>query len=189
MHLNTRFAAAAAVFVVAVAIAGCGSGSRTTLISARVPSQRRAQAHASGLSYARCMRAHGVSNFPDPTPDGAINLKGSGINLSAPAVKAAETACQSLLPQKRVPYQAPSAPAYRRLLHWAKCMRAHGISHLSDPKPDPTPNPGSAAALQFRTLMGDGGYWIGIPITTDAHSPAFVRLSTRCGESPGGRKH
>jgi hypothetical protein len=36
--------------------------------------------------------------------------------------------------------------------------------------------------------MGDGGYWVGIPISVNAHSPAFMRLSTRCGESPGGHR-
>jgi hypothetical protein len=36
--------------------------------------------------------------------------------------------------------------------------------------------------------MGDGGYWVGIPISVNAHSPAFMRLSTACGESPGGHR-
>jgi hypothetical protein len=34
--------------------------------------------------------------------------------------------------------------------------------------------------------MGDGGYWVGIPNSINAHSSAFMRLSTACGESPGG---
>jgi hypothetical protein len=58
-------------------------------------------------------------------------------------------------------------------------MREHGISGLADPKPDPPPAAGSAATAGIGTLMGDGGYWVGIPATVDAHSPAFVRRITR----------
>lgn len=81
----------------------------------------------------------------------------------------------------------PAEPAYA-LLHWAKCLREHGISGLPDPKPDPPPAPGSAETTGIGTLMGDGGYWVGIPASVDAHSPAFEHLSTVCGESPGGHK-
>lgn len=141
------------------------------------------------MSFARCMRWHGVSSFPDPSANGGgFNLSPPGINSSSPAFKAAQTACRDLLPVKHVPSQAPSAQAYARLLQWAKCMREHGISGLPDPRPDPPPAPGSPGTAGVGTLMGDGGYWVGIPVTVDAHSPAFLRLSTRCGESPSGHK-
>jgi hypothetical protein len=65
-------------------------------------------------------------------------------------------------------------------------MRAHGISGLPDPKPNPPPSPASSGANLYGTLMGDGGYWVGIPISTNAHSPAFMHLATVCGESPNG---
>ena len=51
--------------------------------------------------FARCMRSHGVSNFPDPTAPGArkFNLDNiPGVNPSFPSLKAAYTACQHLLP-------------------------------------------------------------------------------------------
>jgi hypothetical protein len=135
------------------------------------------------------MRSHGVLSFPDPTPNGGgFSLGAPGVNSSSPAFKAAQAACKDLEPVKHVPYQAPTAQAYARLLHWAKCMREHGISALPDPKPDPPPAPGSPATAGIGTLMGDGGYWVGIPATVDAHSSAFGRLSTACGESPGGHK-
>ena len=149
----------------------------------------QAQAQQEGLSFARCMRSHGVSSFPDPTPDGGgFSVSAPGINSSSPASKAAQTACQDLLPVKHVQSEPPSAQAYARLLHWAKCIREHGISGLLDPRPDPPPAPGSPGTNGIGTLMGDSGYWVGIPATVDAHSPAFVRLSTACGESPGGHK-
>lgn len=133
------------------------------------------------------MRAHGVPGFPDPAAGGGINLQGSGLNLNAPAVRAAETACRTLLPAKHPPAQQPTAHAYARLLAWAECMRRHGVARLPDPKPDPVPGPGSTATSRFGTVMGNGGYWVGIPYADNAHSPAFMRLSATCGISPRGR--
>jgi len=181
--------AAAAVILTTTMIGACGSHSPSSSGSSGRPvsNPSQAQAQQEGVSFARCMRSHGVPSFPDPTPNGGgFNLATPGIKPSSPAFKAAQTACQDLLPVKHVPSEPPSAQAYARLVHWAKCMRAHGISGLPDPKPDPPPAPGSSGTVGIGTLMGDGGYWVGIPATVDAHSPAFARLSTACGESPGG---
>ena len=132
------------------------------------------------------MRAYGVPRFPDPSADGSIDLASSGLNLSAPAVRAAQAKCKILLPVKRPPSQPPTAKAYARLLAWATCMRQRGIAGLADPRPDPVPGPSSGAAARFGTVMGNGGYWVGIPYADDAHSPAFIRDSTKCGISPTG---
>jgi hypothetical protein len=175
------------VILASTVIAACGSSSLTSSGSSGSSGSNPSQAEAQeGLSFARCMRSHGVSNFPDPTATGGINLNIPGINSSSPAFEAAQTACKHLLPVKHPQSGPPSAHAYARLLNWAKCMRAHGISGLPDPKPDPPPSPGSSGASLYGTLMGDGGYWVGIPTSINAHSPAFVHLSTVCGESPDG---
>jgi hypothetical protein len=48
------------------------------------------------LAVSRCMRAHGVTNFPDPNPTtGAMNPP-AGIDRSSPLVVAALRACSSL---------------------------------------------------------------------------------------------
>jgi hypothetical protein len=168
---------AAAIAAAATMIAACGSSSPG---SGGQTNASQAQAQQEVLNFARCMRSHGISNFPDD-----LNFQNvPGINPSSPAFKTAQTACQHLLPVKRPPSGPPSAGAYTRLLHWAKCMRAHGIPSLPDPKPDPPP---SQSGL-YGTLMGGGGYWVGIPISTNAHSPAFIHLATVCGQSPSGHK-
>ncbi len=173
--------------VASTAIAACGSGSPSSSGLPGSSGSNPSLAQQEGLGFARCVRSHGISQFPDPTPNGGINLNNvPGISPSSPAFKAAQTACRHLLPVKRPPSGPPSAHAYARLLYWAKCMRAHGISGLPDPKPDPPPLPASPDATRFGTLMGDGGYWVGIPISTNAHSPAFTHLATVCGESPNG---
>lgn len=184
-RVASRLPAATAVILASTVIAACGSGSPSNSSSSGSSGSNSSQTQLQqeALNFAGCMRSHGVSNFPDPTPNGGgFNVNVPGINPSSPAFKAAQTACRQLLPVKRPQSGPPSAHAYMRLLHWAGCMRAHGMSGLPDPRPDPPPSQSNL----YGTLMGDGGYWVGIPTSINAHSPAFMHLSTVCGESPNG---
>jgi len=65
------------------------------------PAQSAAE-NAKGLELSRCMRSHGVPNFPDPIigPTGgqAINLKSEHIDPRSPTFQAAMAACQKLIP-------------------------------------------------------------------------------------------
>lgn len=57
--------------------------------------QRQTQL-ADELSFARCMRGHGVSNFPDPTAQGELTVamvQAQGIDVHAPAVLRVVQAC------------------------------------------------------------------------------------------------
>lgn len=66
-------------------------------------SAKTAQLKAKALAMSRCMRSHGVPNFPDPQfqtgPGGGfgIRLGGPGIDPNSPAFKAAQQACGSIL--------------------------------------------------------------------------------------------
>ena len=91
------------------------------------------------LAYARCMRSHGVADFPDPTPvpGGGAGFRinagpGSDLNQDNPRFIAADQACQSLLPGGG---QAPplSAQKLAAEVKWAQCMRAHGLPGFPDP--------------------------------------------------------
>ncbi|MGO9958399.1 MAG: hypothetical protein ACLP50_20935 [Solirubrobacteraceae bacterium] len=46
------------------------------------------------LRFAKCMRAHGVPNMPDPTSQGLRFSRSSGINPNSPAFLAAQKRCQ-----------------------------------------------------------------------------------------------
>ena len=60
------------------------------------------------LSFARCVRAHGVPNFPDPDSSGRIpDPATAGINQGSPKFEAANQACGKYRP----PYM-PSNAAY-----------------------------------------------------------------------------
>jgi hypothetical protein len=46
------------------------------------------------LNYARCMRSHGITSFPDPLPGGGFNFTG---NTSSAQFQAAGNACRATL--------------------------------------------------------------------------------------------
>jgi hypothetical protein len=48
------------------------------------------------LKYARCMRSHGILNFPDPTSKGLGGL--NGIDMNSPQFQSASRVCQPLMP-------------------------------------------------------------------------------------------
>jgi hypothetical protein len=51
------------------------------------------------LKAAACIRSHGIPNFPDPTfSGGGVHVVLKGISPHSPQVRAAEEACQSLIP-------------------------------------------------------------------------------------------
>jgi hypothetical protein len=66
-------------------------------------SQEQAKQLQEALKYARCMRSHGVPNFPDPkvSSNGGIEIgpgPGSNVDPDAHQFKAAQKACGHLLP-------------------------------------------------------------------------------------------
>lgn len=134
------------------------------------------------MSFARCMRTHGVSSFPDDLDVRNV----PGINPASPAFRSAQTACQHLLPVKAPPPAAPSASTHAQLVRLAECLRAHGFPSIPDPRPNPPPSGGSAGASQYGTLYGQGDYWIGIPTSIDAHGALFVRTARACGATGVG---
>jgi hypothetical protein len=66
-----------------------GSGSQETA------QQQRTQT-ADGLSFAKCVRSHGVARFPDPTAQGQLTVEmvqAQGIDVHSPAVLRAVQVC------------------------------------------------------------------------------------------------
>ncbi|MFZ0042318.1 MAG: hypothetical protein WAK93_13490 [Solirubrobacteraceae bacterium] len=113
------------------------------------------------LQYAKCMRSHGVPNFPDPGAQGGIQLTpGSGVNPQSPAFQSAQQACAKLGPGG--PGGGPVSSANRRsALAFSKCMRAHGVPNFPDP-----------------IFPKGGGIMIG---GADPSSPAFQKAQATCG--------
>jgi hypothetical protein len=62
------------------------------------PAEKRDPTRA--LNFSKCMRAHGLPDFPDPSPGGGIQIQGtagSDLNPDSPAFQAAQKVCQPIL--------------------------------------------------------------------------------------------
>jgi len=65
--------------------------------SAKVPAVKIPASVTAGYErFTACMRANGVSGFPEPT-GASFNLAGTGVNASTPQYKAAEAKCNPIL--------------------------------------------------------------------------------------------
>ena len=119
------------------------------------------------ISFARCMRGHGVQ-MSDP-----VHRPGhAGLSIDmperGPATNAAYAACthfiQAILDLKAAGAAAQAAPHLAALTRYAQCMRGHDINML-----DPTPQ----GALNLGNVPG---------ITSDfgRYSPQFRAADTAC---------
>lgn len=173
MHFSTSPALLAVLCAVAAStmLVACGASSS--------PSSSSASASDSALKFSKCMREHGIKDFPDPetAPGGGTRLDFkqdpvNGEGASRRTVMAAQKACghfqeeggaRELSPQQK-------AEAEDTVEKFAKCMREHGIevktqigggrivAQIGGPGPGPRgPNPNSpvfkAAQKACRGLM------------------------------------
>jgi hypothetical protein len=99
---------AAITALVALLATGCSSGGnggpRVASLSAGSgsASHKAASGKANALNYARCMRSHGVTKFPDPQSNGQLRIAagpGTGLDPNSSVFKAAQAACKSLEPR------------------------------------------------------------------------------------------
>jgi hypothetical protein len=179
----------AAFVLLALVAAGCGGGSpgsHVAQLASTNPTKGSAGPTANGkfaasLSYSRCMRSHGVPNFPDPKQVGDdIQIPGSrsGMNPQSPVFESAQRSCRQLLPGGGQHTHAEQQHALARMLHISQCMRAHDISEF----PDPTPSPPSSRAGHSE-IMSNGEAWLAIPNSIDVRSLAFERAAVACNLS------
>jgi hypothetical protein len=155
----------------AVAIAACGSASTYSTSGSSGPSPNVTHAF---LAFARCMRADGVSNFPDPTGGGGIQLP-AGVNPASPAFKSARSKCRHLLPGGGPPTGPPSAKAKLAALQTSECMRRHGVTGFPDPTDRPPSNPNGYSEIDDR-----GGVVLAVPNTIDVQSPVYQAAAKAC---------
>jgi hypothetical protein len=130
-----RTAAAAAVLPIAVLAAGCGGSSPNPPTNGGGgQSQNPVQA---ANRFARCMRAHGVTNFPDPqvsTANGSTQIAIRAVGpKGSPAFRGAMRACQGILPGPQNETPAQRHLHTQDLLAFAKCLRVHGLTNFPDP--------------------------------------------------------
>ena len=183
---------AAALVTASILVAACGAGTATpgvanigttttTTTPASTKSGNSASRYSNGLAYSRCMRSHGVTNFPDPSANGSIQL-GGGTNPSSPVFQSAQSKCQKLLPGAGFPSPGtttnPSAAALAQMLNIAQCMRRHGIIQF----PDPTTKIPSRSGLPSGggVISDRNGVILVFPGTLNMQSATFIRAAAAC---------
>ena len=164
------------------------------LLGGGPPSQNAAERRAhvvAGLAFARCLRSHGLPNFPDPTTSGQLThemLANAGINVHQPAVVQAADACVSVthgvITKAAVarfaagesssssggpPTQSQMQQGQQDAVRFAQCMRSHAVPNF----PDPT------SPQEFKLSLSPSS-------AGNARSPAFQSAETACQHLLGG---
>lgn len=146
----------------ALVVTACGGSAHKLTASA-----------SSAYAFAKCMRAHGVPNFPDPRPSSkgggfAFTVSSSGVvvvdgtSFNGPAFNAAKRACSHL---DSGVFPSPLTEAQKQgMVAKAQCIRRHGVPSF----PDPTFGPGGYGA----------GVILGAGISPD--SPAIRTAAKAC---------
>jgi hypothetical protein len=130
-----RRAAVATVAGIALLMAACGGGG-SAATSAGPPTLQSLTAQA--LAYAKCMRSHGIANFPDPTVQDNARSKGvgfsmpSGVDSHSAQFQAASKTCQNQTGFGHIS-AAQLQQGMSAMLKYAECMRSHGITNFPDP--------------------------------------------------------
>ena len=134
MSKTSRPVAALATIAVVALISACGSNG-----PAATGSGSSGNNVAQAVKFAQCMRANGVSQFPDPDASGALTIdgvvNGSSLDPNSAAFQQAISACKNLEPSGFMGHTR-SAQQQEAALKFAQCMRDNGVPDF----PDPTPN-------------------------------------------------
>ena len=124
----------AGLALVALIGAGCGSsaasgtGTAGGTRTARSASTK-ATARDKAVKFAECIRAHGVADFPDPSPKGDFEY---GVSVSPAVWDKAVNACKALQPPGSLSSKR-SAKQQTESLKFADCIRANGVKDFPDP--------------------------------------------------------
>jgi hypothetical protein len=154
--------------------AGCGSNNPTTSTGGSSAQAGQNRDVTAAYAYARCMRSHGVPNFPDPhvsissgggSNHGSVGFAVNPSETGSPKWGSAQHTCSKILP-------APASPAQERaeqeahkhnLLAFARCVRSKGIRNF--------PDPNTQGQLPLPSVIAAG---------IDIHSRRFLDAATGC---------
>jgi hypothetical protein len=189
-------AAAAGIAVLAASCGGASAAGADTFLGGT---------YTQSVAFAKCMRSHGVPQFP--APDGQGNFDNSqiqSITQDDPQARNAFASCDSLLPNEGTglsvtELQDMQQQNLRNAVKAAGCMRAHGIGNFPDPAGSTqdsginwAPVQAAEQAGRFSTSTPSyeaaydacSGKRVGGPIPPE-FAPGFVPPSPRAGISPG----
>jgi hypothetical protein len=133
MSRQRRPLAALAVLAVATVISACGSGA-----SGQTGGAGNANSgYQAAVKFAECIRANGVSQFPDPNASGqfayGIPSPSSPLDPSSAAWQKAIGACRTVEPSNFMPTSYTTKQIEARL-KFAQCVRDNGVPSFPDPQ-------------------------------------------------------
>ncbi|HET9061219.1 MAG TPA: hypothetical protein VFN61_14970 [Acidimicrobiales bacterium] len=179
-HARRLFCGVVGTVVIALSLTACGGGGSPTSVAhlgKTVPATTVApgpggggnlrQMYLDAVAYTGCMRTHGLPDLAVPTTvDNATQQEvGFGLppNQQSPQYRAADKACQYLLPGNGAgPSQQMVQQAMTKALKFSVCMRKHGLPRFPDPK-------ANAEGISIT-----GGHGI------DPRSPQYQRAQADC---------
>jgi hypothetical protein len=118
---------AVAVIACALLIAGCGSS--------KPHSTSKSSSYVTGVKFSQCMRARGISDFPDPSPQGGLSGSAlSTLETQSPTFSSAQSTCQTLEPHGGPPPGSGiNEEQLQQMIAKARCIRQHGFPTFPDP--------------------------------------------------------
>jgi hypothetical protein len=163
---SKRAALAALMCGLGALAAGCGSNGPSTTTGQSAQGGANPDVTAA-YAYARCMRNHGVSSFPDPKVHisgnhGSVAFAVNPSETGSPKFTSAQKACHSILPAPGSTQREDQAHK-QILLAFARCLRAHGVQDF--------PDPNAQGQLQLSTVVAAG---------VDIHSHTFLAAAQAC---------
>jgi hypothetical protein len=176
----------ATLMVLALLLAGCGHHTSSSAGSSGPSKAPGTPGSGSAVAYSACIRAHGVPDYPDPDSSGELpKTDAEQLGVSASQYRAAQQACQHLLPKGGSLRQregtcmenndCPPALVQQMMTadqKLAECMRSHGVPNFPDP-----------------TNGGPGGPWFNITAAgisdAESHTHQFIAVLDVCGRLVG----
>jgi len=119
---------------------------------------------ADKLGFARCLRAHGVPNYPDPNASGQEPPNSKQLIFSLRG-QAAVAACSSWSNRIHNDVAAQNQAVMGEYVRFAQCMRAHGLPNFPDPVY-------AEWRVEFVLSASQDGF--------DAHSPGVLAKARQC---------
>jgi hypothetical protein len=156
--------------------AACGSGTSPSSTSSTNSTSSTSGTSSSGtggvsaayvsdkLGLARCLRAHGVPNYPDPNASGQ-EPPGTKQLIFTPQGQAAVGACSSWGNRISNDVAAQNQAVRVEYVRFAECMRAHGLPDFPDPV-------NAEGRVEFVLSASQDGF--------DPHSPQVLAKAHHC---------
>lgn len=167
LKTTSSLPAATAAIAAATVLAACGSNSPSSSSPGGHSTQAQIQqGQQDAIRFVQCLRSHGVTSVPDPTPSSGRDFKDAMSRaLQTPAGQSAYTACRHLLPNggQSSQSQPHSQARTAAFLAFARCLRSHGFPSF----PDPT----SSGQVTHEMIANAG---------INLHQPAVLEAADAC---------